>query len=107
KMEAAPRESLRLTCTAQMNYRGELLLVLWADRRVWPLRENRDHIAVQIYRRELDRAAREDAGVEPRERAAVLNDDMVAAAIGKGCVGHLIHANAARGRLVDRKGVPA
>src|SRR5262245_19579631 len=57
KMEAPARESLRLTCTAQMNYCGELLLVLWANRCVWPLRENRGHIAVQIHPCEFDGAA--------------------------------------------------
>ena len=30
----------------------------------------------------------------------------IVARLGEGCVGHLIHADAARGRLVDREGVP-
>src|ERR1700731_83103 len=32
--------------------------------------------------------------------------DAIVSRLGEGCVGHLIHADAARGRLVDREGVP-
>src|ERR1700726_1743397 len=32
--------------------------------------------------------------------------DAIVSRLGKGRVGHLVHANAARGRLVDREGVP-
>src|ERR1700732_2587986 len=32
--------------------------------------------------------------------------DAIGSRLGEGCVGHLEHANAARGRLVDREGVP-
>src|SRR5580704_2070553 len=92
-----------------MNYRGELLLLLQAGGRVRSACKNRRDVAVQKHRRELDRVARHDASIKPTEPAAVLNG-MVANAIssrfGEDCVGHLVHADGARGGLIDREKIP-
>jgi len=110
RMEAAVRERLGRACAAKMDCRGKLPLLLRAGRRLSRARENRRDFLVQKYCRKLDCTARWDPRIEPDQRAAVLEDDMIADAIvsrlGEGCVGHLKHADAARGRLVDREGVP-
>src|ERR1700680_1844199 len=61
QIEAAASERLGRTGAAEMNYGGELLLLLRAGRRVWPVCENGGDVAVQKHRRELDGVARHDA----------------------------------------------
>src|SRR5258705_1486496 len=104
-MEAAARKGLGRGCTAKMNDRGELLLLLLVGGPVWSACENRRNLAVQKHRCELDSVARHDASIKPIEPAAVLHDSVVADAIsscfGEGCIGHLVHADGARGGVVN------
>src|SRR5690349_22953258 len=108
QMEAATRERLGQPGAAEMNYGGEFLLVLRAGRRVWPVRENPRDIAVQEYRRELGGVAWHDPRMEQGRGTAGLDDGMVENAIAlrlrQRGVGHLVHADSARGRLVDLEG---
>jgi hypothetical protein len=64
-LEAAMRECLGRVCTAKMDYRGKVPLLLRAGCRLWRARENRCDFSVQKHRRKLDSAAREDPGIEP------------------------------------------
>src|SRR6266478_1229586 len=109
-MEAA-RKGLGRGCTAKMNDRGELLLLLLVGGPVWSACENRRNLAVQKRRCKLDSVARHDASIKPIEPAAVLHDSVLADAIsscfGEGCVGHLVHADGARGGLIDRERIPS
>src|SRR6266481_7091656 len=99
-MEAAARKGLGRGCTAKMNDRGELLLLLLVGGPVWSACENRRNLAVQKHRCELDSVARHDASIKPIEPAAVLHDSVVADAISscfgepaklryEGCLNHL------------------
>src|ERR1700757_22502 len=110
-MEAAARKGLGRGCTAKMNDRGELVLLLLVGGPVWSACENRRNLAVQKHRCELDSVARHDASIKPIEPAAFLHDSVVADAIsscfGEGCVGHLVHADGARGGLIDRERIPS
>ena len=63
QMEAAPRECVRWTRAAEMNYRGQLFLPLPADFRSSPISEGRRDVAVQEYRRKLGGAARHKDGL--------------------------------------------
>ena len=64
---------------------------------------------IQGHRSKLDGVAGKHAGIEPCE-PAVIDDDVIVdaciARIGKGCVGHLVHADGARCGLVHRQRVP-
>ena len=55
--------------------------------------------------------ARQGASIKSIEPAAVLHDRVVEDAIspcfGEGCVGHLVHADGARGGLIDRERIPS
>src|SRR5882672_2916648 len=110
-MEAAARKGLGRGCTAKMNDRGELLLLLLVGGPVWSACKQRRNLAVQKHRCELDSVARHDASIKRIEPAAVLHDSVVADAIsscfGEGCVGHLVHADGARGGLIDRERIPS
>src|SRR5215471_10445112 len=109
-MEAAACERLCGTCAAEMNYRGQLLPPLPADRHGSPMPEDHRDVAVQEYRRKLDGAARHNPRIKRTRRATVLDDGMVENAIAlrlsQGSIGHLVHPDAARGRLVDRVRIP-
>ena len=111
QMEAATREGLGGGCTAEMNHCGKLLLLLRVGGRIWSACKNRRDVAVQKHRRELDSVARHDASIKPIEPAVVRHDSVVPDAIsscfGEGCVGHLVHADGARSRLVNREGIRA
>ena len=105
--EAAARECRRWTCAAQMNYRSQLLPLMTADFRLAAMVKNRRDVAVQEYRRKLSGMAWHDPRMERVAETAGLNHGMVENAIAlrlrpRG-VGHLIHADSARGRLVDRE----
>src|SRR5882762_2693902 len=103
-MEAAARKGLGRGCTAKMNDRGELLLLLLVGGPVWSACENRRNLAVQKHHCKLDSVARHDASIKPIEPAAVLHDSVVADAIsscfGEGCIGHGTCRR--RSRRVDR-----
>src|ERR1700730_3951705 len=98
-MEAAARKGLGRGCTAKMNDRGELLLLLLVGGPVWSACENRRKLAVQKHRCELNRLTRPETWITPTEPAARLHDSVVADAMlssfGEGCVGHLVHADGA------------
>ena len=65
QMVAAARERLRRTCAAEMNYRGQLFLLLPADFRSSPICEDRRGVSVQEHRRKLGGVARHDSRIEP------------------------------------------
>src|SRR5215472_14241314 len=102
-MEAAACERLCRTRAAEMNYRGQLLPPLPADFRGSPISEGRRDIAVQKHRRQLGGAARHYPRIKRTRRATVLDDDMMENAIAlrlrEGGIGHLVHPDAARGRV--------
>src|SRR5215472_5794350 len=110
QMGAAACEGLCGTCAVEMNYRGQLLPPLPADRHGSLMPEDRRDVAVQEYRRKLGGAARHNPRIKRTRRATVLDDGMVENAIAlrlsQGRVGHLVHAGAARRRLVDRVRIP-
>src|SRR3984893_6023646 len=108
--EAAARECRRWTCAAQMNYRSQLLPLLTVDFRLSAMAKNRRDAPVQEHSRELCGVARHDPRIEPSRGTASLNDGMVENAIPlhlRECrVGHLVHADSTRSRLVDREQIP-
>jgi hypothetical protein len=65
QMEAAVREGLGRRRTAEMDHRGERLLLLLVGGRVWPASKNGCDVAVQKHRRELDGVARNGASIKP------------------------------------------
>src|SRR5689334_5719237 len=90
-----------------MNYRGQLLALLTAVFRLSVMAKNRCELAVQEHCREFGGVAWHDPRMEQGRGTAGLNDGMVKDAIAlRLCqrgVGHLIHADGARSRLVDRE----
>src|SRR5262252_6623950 len=74
-MEAAACERLCRTCAAEMNYRGQLLPPLPADRPGSPMPEDRRDVAVQEYRRKLGGAARHNPRIK-RARRVVEDGDI-------------------------------
>jgi hypothetical protein len=109
-MEAAVCKRLCRTRAGEMNYRGQLLPPLPADFCSSPRSKYRRDVPVQQHRRQFGGAARHDPRIKRTRRATVLDDVMVENAIAfhlrKGRVGHLVHADAARGRLVHRERIP-
>ena len=103
--EAAARECRRWTCAAQMNYRSQLLPLLTADFHLSAMTKNRCDVPVQEHRRKLCGVARHDPRMERGRGTANLDDGMVENAIAfrlrERRVGHLVHADSARSRLVD------
>jgi hypothetical protein len=107
--EPAARECRRWSCATQMNDRGQLLPLLTADFRLSAVAENRCDVAVQEHRSELGGVAWHDPRMEQGRGTAGLNHGMVENAIAlrprKCGVGHLVHADGARSRLVNREGI--
>ncbi len=109
--EVAPRESGGGTRAAEMDEGGEILLLLCACLHAISAGENIGDIAVEIDGCELDRMARDRADVEEGRTAAGLHNRMVPDAelccLGIGAIDHLVEADGARRRLVDRERVEA
>src|SRR5438874_4615657 len=99
----AARECRRWTCAAEMNYCGQLLPLLTADFRLSAMAKKRCDFPVQEHRRKFRGVARHDARMERGCGTSALNDSMVQNAITlhlrERRVGHLVHADSARGRL--------
>src|SRR5260370_34325593 len=76
QMETAAREGLGRGCTAEVNHRGKLLLLLRVGGRVWAAGKTRRDVAFQKHRRELDSVARHDAGIKPIEPATGLRSSV-------------------------------
>src|SRR5271156_1320275 len=105
--KAAARECRRWTCATQMDHRSQLLPLLTADPRVSTMAENRCDFAVQEHRRELGGVEWHNPRMEQGRGTAGLSNGMVENAIAlrlrRRGVGHLVHADSARSRLVDRE----
>src|SRR5215467_12238504 len=105
--EPAARECRRWSCATQMNDRGQLLSLLTADFRLSAVAKNRCDVPVQEHRRKLGGVAWHDPRMEQGRRTAGLDDGMVENAIAlrlrQGRIGHLVHADSARSRLVNRE----
>ena len=90
-----------------MNYRGQLLPLLTADFYLSAMAKNGCDVSVQEHGRRLCGMARHDPRMEPARGTASLDDGMVKNAKGlrfrERGVGHLVHADSARSKLVDRK----
>src|SRR5262252_4600693 len=100
--EAAPRVDLACAGAAQVNHRGEVLLVLQRRAGDSLVPECRRHAAVQIRCGELHSAPRCEAAVEAVEPAGagwaqiVRLIQAIALRRGEGRVGNLVHADGAR-----------
>ena len=105
--EAAAHEYLCRTRATQVNYRGQFLPSLAADPRGSALPENCREISVQEHRGKLCGMARHDPRMEQIRGTAGLEDGMVENAIAfrlrQRGIGHLVHADSARSRLVHRE----
>src|SRR5262245_29969533 len=101
RTKAAAHEIFRRTGAAQMDQGGEVLLLLRCRRDAGQAGEHWRDTAVQVDRRKLDGVARQDANIEAGEPAAVLDDrvlaDAIAPRLGESRIGHLVHADRARG----------
>src|SRR5215831_18958737 len=90
-----------------MNDRGQLLPLLTPDFCLSAVAKNRCDVAVQEYRRELGGVAWYDPRMEQGRRTAGFDDGMVENAVAlrlRQCgVGHLVHPDSARSRVVDRE----
>jgi hypothetical protein len=102
---------------AEVDERGEILLLPERGRPDAPALQRARDAAIEVRGGQLDGVAREDADVEAVEPAradvvpgAGLDDPMVVDAIApgllKGPVGDLKHPDRARCRLVERQGIP-
>jgi len=98
-------------CAAEMDECGEILLLLRACRGVWRAGKNRRDIVVQVHGRELNGMARDRPGVEAGEPTVgiyhSIPSDTVACRLGVSSIGHLVHADSARGGLVHSEGIPS
>src|ERR1700744_5233037 len=94
-----------------MNYRGQFLPLLTADFRLAAMAKNRGDVPVQEHRRKLCGVARHDPRMERRRGTPGLSDGMVentiALRLQQRGVGHLVYADSARSRLVDRERIRA
>src|ERR1700760_744449 len=90
-----------------MNYRGQLLPLLTADFYLSAMPKNGCDFTVQEHRRKFCRVARHHPRIYRRRGTANLDDGMLKNAKGlrfrERGVGHLVHADSARSKLVDRK----
>src|SRR5262249_11135404 len=107
EVEAAARESLRRAGAAEMDESGEILQLPSGRLRARLLRQDGGDAAVEIDGGQLDGVARQQAAVEAGEPTVVgdgVIPDAGAARLDECRVGHLVHADRARGRRIDGEG---